>query len=65
MKFKFLGLVLCKQGHMEGDIRGKAFQGREFVRYLECIMKDRTVNMEIRALHNNIRMSTLTLPSQT
>ncbi len=44
----------------------KALQGRKVVGSLECMMKVRTVNMEIKkALHHSIRVPTLRHASET
>ncbi len=47
-EFKYLGLIMCKDGSMEGKTRERALQGRKVVGSLGRMMKERTVNMEVK-----------------
>ena len=47
-EIKYLGLNLCKPGSMNNERRERAVQRRKVIGSLECIMKERTVNMETK-----------------
>ncbi len=65
-EFKYLGSVMCKHGGTEGETRERALQGRKVVGSLGCIMKVRSVSMEVkRDLRNTVIVPTLTYASET
>ena len=47
-EFKYVGLILCKQVSVEGEVRKKGIQGRKVVGSLRHVTNGRTVNMEIK-----------------
>ena len=53
-------------GSMDGEMRERVAQGRKVVGFLGCIMKERSVNMEVRKeLHDEIVILTITLANET
>ncbi len=64
-EYKYLGLILCKCGSKEGEVREKALQGRKVVGSLGHMTKGMTVNMDIKkALHDSIIVPTLSYVSE-
>ncbi len=64
-EFKYLGIVLCKHGGMEGEIRERLMKGRRVVGLLTGVMKGRNVSMDVkRGLRNSILLPTLTYGSE-
>ncbi len=60
-ELKYLGIVLCKHGGMEGEIRERVMKDRSVVGLLAGVMKGRTVSMEVkRGLRNSVLLPTLT-----
>ncbi len=65
-EFKYLCSILCKCGSIEGEVQEEALQGRKVVGSLGCMMKSRTVNMEIKkSLCHNIILPTVMYVSKT
>ncbi len=65
-EFKYLGSIMCKHESMEGDIRERAVQGRKVAGSLGCMMKGRTVSMEVKKeLCDGIIVLTITYASET
>ncbi len=65
-EFKYLGLIMCKHGSMEGETRERVVQGRKVVESLGCMMKGRTVSMEVKkGLCDGIIVPTITYASET
>ncbi len=63
---KYLGSVMGKHGGTEGESRERALQGRKVVGSLGCIMKGRSLSMEVkRDLRNTVIVLTLTYASET
>ncbi len=64
-EFKYLGIVLCKHGGMEGEIGERVMKGRSVVGSLPGLMKGRNVSMDVkRGLRNSILLPTLTYGSE-
>ncbi len=59
--------MLCKHRSMEGEMKEKSVQGKKVVRFLGCMMKERTVSMEVKKKgpHNGIIVPTVTYASET
>ncbi len=65
-EFKYLGLIRCKHGSIEGETRETAVQGRKVIGSLEHVMKGRIVSMEVKkGLHDGIIVPTITYASET
>ncbi len=47
-EFRYYGMVLCKHGIMEGEIRERIVKGRQVIGALVRVMKRRSVNMEVK-----------------
>ncbi len=61
-EFKYLGIVLCKHGRMEGEIRERVMKFRSVVGSLTGVMKGRNVSMDVkRGLRNSILLPTCTI----
>ncbi len=65
-EFKYLVIVLSKHGEMEGEVRGRAVQGRRFIRSLARVIRSRNVSMDIKSSRNthSINLPTLTFGSE-
>ncbi len=50
---------------MEGEIRGRAIQGRKVIGSLGQVMRERTVCREVKALRNSITVPTVAYASET
>ncbi len=65
-EFKYLGLIMCKHGSMDGETKERAEQGRDVAGSLGCIMKGRTVSMDVKkGLRDGITVPTITCASMT
>ncbi len=65
-EFKYLGSIMCKHESKEGETRERVMQGRKVVGSLGCMMKGRTVSMEVKKrLHDGIIVLTITHASET
>ncbi len=53
-EFKYLGIVFCKHGGMEGEIRERVMKGRSFVGSVTGVMKGRNVSMDVKRGLKNI-----------
>ncbi len=59
-------MVLCKQGSMEGEIRGRAVKGGQVIGALERFMKGRSVSMEAnKGIRNSVLLPILSYTSET
>ncbi len=47
-EFKYLGIILCKHGSMEGEIRERTVKGRQVMGALERVMKGTNVSMAVK-----------------
>ncbi len=45
-EFKYLGIILCKHGSMEGEIRERTVKGRQVMGALERVTKGKNISME-------------------
>lgn len=63
---KYLGSALCKYSSMKGQLRERAVQGRKGVGSLGCMMRERTVSMEVKKmLSDSIMVQTVIYASDT
>ena len=47
-EFKYLGLLACKHGRLEGKAKERAVHGRKVIGSLQYMMKVRTVDMKVK-----------------
>ncbi len=47
-EFKYLEIILCKHGSMEGEIRERTVKGEQVMGALERVMKGRNVIMAVK-----------------
>ncbi len=65
-EFKYPGSIMCKDGSMEGETRERAVQGRKVVGSLGCMMKGRTVSMDVKkGLCDGIIVPRITYENET
>ncbi len=65
-EFKYLGMMLCKRGSMEGEIRERTVKSGQVIGALERVMKGRNGNMGVKkGIRNCVILPTLSYASKT
>ncbi len=65
-EFKYLTIILCKHGSMEGEIWERTVKGSQVMGVLERVMRGRNVSMVVKkGIRNSVILPTLSYASET